>query len=266
MDYRSDSRDTFPMSDMQTAYWMSITDYTQKNNSRIQYYCEYNLTELNLEKFKQSWDKVLERHDMLSAVALNNGQQTIIKYPKEIHYIDIRDLKKDEKINYYISLRNEVSHKKFNCCEGPQYNIYLIEDDEFTKFILHLNMWAIDAYSVNIILSDLARFYFSEENMANISYNYKSYLQDFYSKKEDVVDNEILDYWYSRLGHTSFPPNLPIKTIQNNKGQINNFSQLEKKLSNKDVDILKKRARELNTNIDILLLSIFCEVINYWND
>ncbi|WP_230085784.1 hypothetical protein, partial [Providencia sp. wls1948] len=65
------------MSDMQTAYWMSITDYTQKNNSRIQYYCEYNLTELNLEKFKQSWDKVLERHDMLSAVALNNGQQTI---------------------------------------------------------------------------------------------------------------------------------------------------------------------------------------------
>ncbi|EML1936706.1 amino acid adenylation domain-containing protein [Providencia stuartii] len=266
MDYRSDSRDTFPMSDMQTAYWMSITDYTQKNNSRIQYYCEYNLTELNLEKFKQSWDKVLERHDMLSAVALNNGQQTIIKYPKEIHYIDIRDLKKDEEINYYISLRNEVSHKKFNCCEGPQYNIYLIEDDEFTKFILHLNMWAIDAYSVNIILSDLARFYFSEENMANISYNYKSYLQDFYSKKEDIVDNEILDYWYSRLGHTSFPPNLPIKTIQNNKGQINNFSQLEKKLSNKDVDILKKRARELNTNIDILLLSIFCEVINYWND
>lgn len=124
---------------------------------------------------------------MLSAVALNNGQQTIIKYPKEIHYIDIRDLKKDEKINYYISLRNEVSHKKFNCCEGPQYNIYLIEDDEFTKFILHLNMWAIDAYSVNIILSDLARFIFQKRIWLILAITIKVIYKTFILKKKMLL-------------------------------------------------------------------------------
>ncbi|MFQ1013166.1 hypothetical protein ACFX2U_10005 [Gilliamella apicola] len=63
----------FPMSDMRKAYWIKITDGILENSSRMQYYYEYELSKFNLDKFKIAWNKVVNRHDMLRIVALDDG-------------------------------------------------------------------------------------------------------------------------------------------------------------------------------------------------
>lgn len=51
MNCLNNSWDVFPMSDMQKAYWISITEGVLENSSRIQYYCEYNLADFDLARF-----------------------------------------------------------------------------------------------------------------------------------------------------------------------------------------------------------------------
>lgn len=143
----------FPMSDMRKAYWIKITDGILENSSRMQYYYEYELSKFNLDKFKNAWNKVVNRHDMLRIVALDDGKQQILD-PLEndlFIYTYLQELEQTKKQEIYDAIQDKLSHLKFNCSELPQLDFHSLHDTAATKFILNLNMWAIDAPSVNTI-------------------------------------------------------------------------------------------------------------------
>lgn len=262
----------FPMSDMQKAYWISMTDNVLGNSSRIQYYCEYELSEFDLEKFRLAWIKVLNRHEMLRTVALNDGQQQIIDHIEHdlLFYTDLRELTQTEKNEIYAETRHKLSHRKFSCHQIPQFDLHLLQDTTATTFILNLNMWAIDAKSVNIILSDLAHYYYSEQELPVIKYNFKDYVTQYTEQEKISGYIEAEKYWYEKLDSINEPPKLPCKyrsiVKTENFREIENFQQLSYIFSSEAVNHLLVRAKELGINIDTLLLSAFAEVVCYWNE
>lgn len=262
----------FPMSDMQKAYWINITDGIE-NSSRMQYYCEYELSEFDLDKFKTAWNNVVNRHDMLRTVALDGGKQQILDYLENdlLVYTDLRELEQTKKQEIYAAIRDKLSHRKFSCNESPQFDLHLLHDTAATKFILNLNMWAIDAPSVNIILSDLADFYYSSaQELPKLTYKFQDYIRQYYEeeKRSGYIESE--QYWYNRLDSINEPPKLPSKysslSEAKNLGKIKNFQQLSHIFSSKEVSLLQERARALEVNVDTLILSAFAEVISYWNE
>ena len=263
----------FPMSDMQKAYWINITDGILENSSRIQYYCEYELSEFDLDKFKIAWNKVVNRHDMLRTVALDGGKQQILDHLEHdlLVYTDLRELEQTKKQEIYAMIRDKLSHRKFSCSESPQFDLHLLHDTSATKFILNLNMWAIDAPSVNIILSDLADYYYSpDQELPKITYKFQDYIRQYYEEEKTSEYIESEQYWYNRLDSINEPPKLPCKysslTEIKNLGKVKNFQQLSYTFSCIEVSLLQDRAKALGVNVDTLILSAFAEVIKYWNE
>lgn len=273
MNYLNNGGDIFPMSDMQKAYWISITDGVLENSSRIQYYCEYNLSDFDLAKFKLAWGKVLNRHAMLRTVALDDGKQQIVEHlPNDaLIYTDLRELEGRQKQDLYAATRHRLSHRKFSCSESPQFDLHLLQDADATKFLLSLNMWGVDAPSVNIILSDLAYYYYHPlQELPAITFHYQDYIREYYRKENtpDYAQSEA--YWDKRLASTNEPPKLPTRHSSPQAVDISagteNFQQLAHVFSRAEVNLLQERAKELSINVDTLILSAFAETVSYWNE
>lgn len=273
MNHANDGATIFPMSDMQKAYWISITDGVLENNSRIQYYCEYNLVDFDLARFTYAWRKVLHRHPMLRTVALNDGKQRIIEQLASdgLNYIDLRELQAQQKQVLFTETRHQLSHRKFSCSESPQFDLHLLQDTDVTKFLLSINMWGVDAPAVNIILSDLAHYYYyPQQDLPHLTFHYQDYICEYYRHEQGPDYAQLEAYWDKRLASTNAPPALPVRSGLSRTTDIfasgENFQQLAHIFSPAEVNLLQMRAKELDINVDTLILSAFAEAVSYWNE
>ncbi|EBA8673431.1 amino acid adenylation domain-containing protein [Salmonella enterica subsp. enterica serovar Miami] len=273
MNCLNNSWDVFPMSDMQKAYWISITEGVLENSSRIQYYCEYNLADFDLARFTLAWRNVLHRHDMLRMVAADDGKQRIIEHlPNDgLSYTDLRGMEERQKQVLFDDTRHWLSHRKFSCSESPQFDLHLLQDADVTTFLLSLNMWGVDAPSVNIILSDLAHYYYHpQQDLPVLTLHYRDYIRE-YSRRENTPEYAQSEaYWDKRLASTNEPPALPTRLALSRNMDIaasaENFQQLAHIFSPAEVNLLQARAKELDINVDTLILSAFAETVSYWNE
>ncbi|EKT55964.1 condensation domain-containing protein [Providencia sneebia] len=273
MNYLNNGGDIFPMSDMQKAYWISITDGVLENSSRIQYYCEYNLADFDLTRFTLAWRNILHRHAMLRTVASDDGKQRIVEHlPNDgLSYIDLRGMEEHQKQALFTDTRHQLSHRKFHCSESPQFDLYLLQNTDVTTFLLSLNMWGVDAPSVNIILSDLAHYYYHpQQDLPVLTFQYRDYIHE-YSRRENMPDYAQSEaYWDKRLASTNEPPALPVRSGVSRNTDFSvcteNFQQLAHIFSPAEVDLLQVRAKALDINIDTLILSAFVEAVSYWNE
>lgn len=261
------------MSDMQKAYWVSITDGVLGNNSRIQYYCEYYLADFELARFRCAWRNVLDRHAMLRTVALDDGKQCIVEYLSNdgLSYTDFRGLEEDQKQALLAETRHRLSHRKFSCSESPQFDLNLLQDVDVTTFLLSLNMWGVDAPSVNIILSDLAHYYYHpQQELPVLTLHYQDYIRKYACRENTPDYTQSEAYWNKKLASTNEPPALPTRSgayrIEDISVVAENFQQQVHIFSSAEVTLLQVRAKELNINVDTLILSAFAEVVSYWND
>lgn len=273
MNYLNDSGDIFPMSDMQKAYWISITDGVLDNSSRIQYYCEYNLADFEQARFTLAWRNVLHRHAMLRTVVVDDGKQRIVERLSNdgLSYTDLRGMEDRQKQALFADTRHRLSHRKFSCSEYPQFDLHLLQDTDVTTFLLSLNLWGVDAPSVNIILSDLAHYYYHpQQDLPVLTLHYRDYIRE-YSRRENTLDYAQSEaYWDKRLVSTNEPPMLPTRLASSRTMDIaasaENFQQLAHIFSPAEVNILQARAKELDINVDTLILSAFAEAVSYWNE
>ncbi|MBE8612962.1 hypothetical protein CYG68_11140 [Morganella morganii] len=265
--------DIFPMSDMQKAYWIGITDSVLENSSRIQYYCEYNLVDFELVRFTLAWRNVLHRHAMLRTVALNYDKQRIVECLSNdgLSYTDLRGMDDRQKQALLAGTRYRLSRRKFSCSESLQFDLHLLQDVDVTIFLLSLNMWGVDAPSVNIILSDLAHYYYHpQQELPVLTFQYWDYIRE-YSHRENTSDYAQSEaYWDKRLASTNEPPALPIRFGSSRTTDLSvsteNFQQLAHIFSSAEVNLLQVRAKELDINVDTLILSAFVESVSYWNE
>ena len=69
----------FLLTDVQQAYLLGRSDAFELGNISTHVYIEANLLNLNVERFTQAWNLLLQRHEMLRAVFSLEGSQRILE-------------------------------------------------------------------------------------------------------------------------------------------------------------------------------------------
>ncbi len=157
----------FPLTDIQFSYLMGQDTSYRYGGTNCKIYSEFEFDKLDPDKVQKAWESVINSNDMLHALIDESGVQRILKdyVIPTIDYKDIRNLSKARQDEYLRSKREELTVKKYNPGEWPQYTLEMTRTVD--KYVLHfsLDMLVADFVSVNLIFDEFEEFYYEDKNV-----------------------------------------------------------------------------------------------------
>ena len=152
----------FPLTDIQEAYWVGQSAMFDLGNISTHVYDEYDCPDLDLARFSRACQRLIERHDMLRAIVLPNGQQQILKeVPSyEIEVLDLRGQEPRAIASRLDAVRRQLSQQVLKSDGGPVLEIRASRiDNHLVRLHLSIDVLIVDAWSTVILHRELWQLY-----------------------------------------------------------------------------------------------------------
>ena len=258
----------FPLNDMQQAYWIGRTGSFDMGNVSIHLYTEIDVVDLDIDRLNQAWQKLIDRHDMLRAIVLPDGQQQILEQvPRyEIQVFDLRGQDSETVASQLEATRDRLSHQILPLEKWPQFEIlgYRL-DEKRTRLCMSLDGWCIDGGSYQILFQELEQFYNAPKKpLPPLELSFRDYVLATIALEDSPIYQKSLDYWLRRIPTLPPAPELPL--AQNPSSiQKPRFVSLEYKLESQTLERLTNRAAKAGLTLASTLLAVYAEVIKLWS-
>ncbi|MBD1938350.1 non-ribosomal peptide synthetase [Microcoleus sp. FACHB-68] len=258
----------FPLTDIQQAYWIGRSRAFELGNVAAHIYVEIDTVNLDFERFNKAWQELVERHDILRAIILPDGQQQILeKVPAyQIRVLDWRQ-QSSEFINARLEeVRRSLSHQILLCDRWPLFEIQASQLDQ-QKVRLHFSFDALisDAWSFQILGQELAKLYQNAKNRLNpLQISFRDYVLGEIASRNSEQYQRSLEYWQNRLPSLPPAPELP---LAQNPAAIKQprFVRRSGKLEAKTWQKLKDKATKASITHSGILLAAFAEILTVWS-
>jgi amino acid adenylation domain-containing protein len=259
----------FPLTDVQQAYWLGRTPNFALGNVASHYYQELVCAGLDLARFNRAWQRLIERHDMLRAIVLPDGQQQILTEvpPYEIEILDLRGQDSDTKAKQLTALRRRMSHQVLPSDRWPLFEVRAsLLDDELVRLHMSTDALILDAWSGSIIARELVRLYQTPDaNLEPLDISFRDYVLADLALRDSGLYRRSKDYWWSRLPTLPPAPEVPLAKDPSSITMprfVGRSARLEPDLWSQ----LKSRATRVGgLTASGLLLAAFAEVLKVWS-
>ncbi|NDK36506.1 non-ribosomal peptide synthetase [Rhodovulum sulfidophilum] len=152
----------FPLTDIQLAYWLGRDAQAELGGVASHGYQELAHQELDIERYRSAWNRIIARHGMLRAVILPDGTQQVLAEvpPFGIAVEDYRESSSDTAEAARLATRQRMSHRVFDPLEWPSMEIAVTRMPGGHD-IVHMSADALfgDIYSSFVIFHELRQFY-----------------------------------------------------------------------------------------------------------
>jgi amino acid adenylation domain-containing protein len=255
----------FPLTDIQQAYLLGRNDSFELGNVSTHVYLEFEVDNINIVSLNRALKRLIDRHDMLRAVILSNGQQQILKEvpPYEIDVLDLQG-RQDAQIAL-ASLREELSHQVLPENKWPLFDIRATILDH--KVLIHISLDALcmDALSMYIFSRELAKFYRDSSLMLPaIEFSFRDCILARAQHTSSTQYKKSEHYWFNRFNSLPPAPDFPL-ACQPTSIEKPQFKRYEHKIQKADWERLKQQAAKLDLTPSGLLLAAFARILTKWN-
>ena len=260
--------DAFPLTDVQMAYLMGRDESYELGGVSTHVYLEVK-TKLDIVLFERALNKVILKHPMLHAIISSNGEQRILKdFPTyKIPVEDITYLSEMEQQKLIIQKRQEMSHEIFDIGTWPMFSyfVYKLSDTESYMFIGY-DMLITDGASFQYIHRDLLNYYYMDIDERNVNgFCFRDYVIAVQEFKKSNIYLRDKAYWLDLIEDFPEAPRLPysnsIESIKNP-----HFKRLQRTISSKDYNFIKKIAKQKDITTTALLLAAYAKVLSRWSN
>ena len=258
----------FPLNEMQQAYWIGRNSFFEMGNVAIHGYVEIDSDELDLERFSLAWQRVVQRHDMLRAIVLPNGQQQILENVPayKIEVLDLRSLDPEVAGEKLEAIRDRLSHQVLPLDRWPLFEICASKINQ-RRIRLHISIDAlcIDGWSFQILFGDLVQFYRNPNTaIAPLQLSFRDCVLAAIALENSPLFQQSLDYWRTRLKTLPPAPELPLAKHPNSLTQPR-FKRWSDRLDLQTWQRLKTRTARASLTPTGLLLAAYAEVLSLWS-
>ncbi len=258
----------FPLTDIQTAYWLGRNSGMELGNISTHMYFENDAKELDLVRFNAAFQKMIDRHEMLRAVILPDGTQKVLKDVPEytIEINDFEELSKEQLDSQITKIRDEMSHQVLDCYQWPLFNIKASRlPGNVTRLHISIDLLIVDAWSLELLMNDLSNEYHGlQHKTQNLELSFRDYIVAL--KKIDDSKNfeKSREYWLKRI--ETLPP-APQLTLSKDPAQIANpkFRRLKYVLKKDQWQSIREKARSSSLTPTTVLVSAFSEILSLWS-
>nr|DAB41917.1 TPA_exp: ArzO - NRPS (Cy, A, Ox, PCP) [Fischerella sp. PCC 9339] len=260
--------DPFPLTDIQYAYWIGRNEIYELGNVVTHAYLELDCQDLNLERLNLAWQKVIERHEMLRAVVLPDGQQQILEQvpPYQISVLDLCG-QSAESIDFtFETLRQRMSHQVRLADQWPLFEIQAVHlDNQHFQLHLSFDVLMIDMGSLLCLFREWSQLYQNPKlELPLLELSFRDYVLAEKRLVETQLYQRSQDYWFNRLDTLPPAPELPLLKSPSSCHQPR-FHRRTFRLDPELWQQLKKRAISTNLTSSGVLLAAFAEVLTAWS-
>jgi pyochelin synthetase len=258
----------FPLTDIQQAYWIGRNGAFDLSNVATHVYTEIDGIDLDLERFEQTLQRLIERHEMLRMIVQSDGQQRILEkvpaYPIEV--LDLSGKNPEQVASQLQQIRDRMSHEVLPADQWPLFKIQAARFNENqVRLYISIDVLIGDAWSFEILTREFVHlFYNPESSLPPIQLSFRDYVLAEIALQNSPLYHRSLEYWQSRLATLPPAPELPLqKTLA--AVQHPHFVRRRGQLDPDTWSRLKSRATQASLTPSALLLAAFAEILTVWS-
>lgn len=260
----------FALTDIQQAYWIGRDQHMDLGNVACHGYMEIECQDLDIELLQMSWNKIIQRHEMLRCIILPFGQQQILDDVDEYEFTqrDFTSLSKDEREESLANLRTRLSHRVPRTDQWPLFDIHATKlQNGITRLHISLDNIMTDGKSIGIMLSEWVHMYYNPaQQLPQLSLSFRDYVMSFeaYKQTDDFAKSK--QYWLDKLDEVYPSPQLP---LSKNSSEVKNptFVRREFHLSQEKWERLRSFAsQKAGLTPSGILLSVYAQVLSLWSN
>ncbi|MBE8987830.1 non-ribosomal peptide synthetase [Nostoc sp. LEGE 12450] len=258
----------FPLTDMQYAFWVGRSGVLELGNVANHGYYEIECKYLHLEKLNLALQKIIDRHDMLRAVVLPNGQQQILEQVPfyTIEVLDLRGKAEDIANAELDAVRQRMSHQVIPSDRWPlfEFRVTRLAEESF-RLHVSFDLQIFDAWSLFRLFDEWFQLYqHPEESLPPLEISFRDYVLAEQSIEQTEFYKRSQAYWLNRLDDLPPAPDLPLakspKEITHHQNK-----RYEGRLESTQWQQLKQRAANVGLTPSGVLLAAFAEILTLWS-
>ncbi|MEO3928305.1 amino acid adenylation domain-containing protein [Micromonosporaceae bacterium B7E4] len=204
----------FALSPVQEALWVGRAGEYELGGVSTHTYVEFEVDSVQPERLEGAWREVIARHPMLRAVVTPDARQQVLATvpPYEVEVVDLRGAGPDRVRDEVAGTRRELSHRVTRTDRWPLVHTRLLRCDGADRLVLSVDSQLLDAYSVLLVLGDLARAYDRPGSLPPPpGVTFREYLATEAAEQERGGRERAAGYWRDRLPTLPPGPRLPAR-------------------------------------------------------
>jgi len=258
----------FPLTDMQQAFWVGRSGVLELGNVANHGYYEIDCYNLDLDKLNWALQKLIERHDMLRAIVLPDGQQQILQQvsPYQIAVLDLRGQDEHTIKNQLEAVRHHLSHQVLPADQWPLFEFRATQlNQERIRLHISYDLQVFDAWSLFRLFDEWFKLYQNPEvALLPLELSFRDYVIAEQSLENTELYRRSQEYWLSRLDNLPPAPKLPLAKNPQELKQ-HRCKRYDGRLDQTDWQQLKQRAAQANLTPSGVLLAAFAEILTLWS-
>ena len=250
----------FPLSDIQQAYLAGRKKGFLLGGVGSQFFVEFEVGMLDIERFEKTMDYMITRHDMLRAIVQDGKQRVLHKAPKFIlKYRNVDKFNSPESDK----LREELSTQVIDPNCWPVFDVQAIKDNQGDyRLFVCLDNLILDGLSMKIFFAELEQKYlFPNIELPELNITFRDYLVN---ESDCKPSQNSITYWKQRLKNLPSAPKLPIVKNPSDVKQPK-FIRFSDSLTVEEWSSLKDIAKKEGITPSALLLSVYSTVLSSWS-
>jgi len=260
--------DPFPLTEIQQAYWIGRSAAFDFGDVSIHAYVEVEGADIDLTGLERSWQQMVDRHDMLRAVVLPDGQQRILPTvpPYQLRVADLRGHDPEAAARAMADTRGELSHQVVSAEEWPGFDLRAtLLDGGRTRVHLSFDLLHLDGGSMMILLDEWMHLYRHGGELPVLELSFRDYVLGEIRQRDSEQYRRSVAYWQDRVQTLPPPPALPVKTVVRDPALQHRFQRRSVTLPADIWQRLKARAAGSGLTSAGVLLSAYADVLACWS-
>jgi yersiniabactin nonribosomal peptide synthetase len=271
MPNRAQRYQPFVLNDIQQAYWVGQQKSLTLGNVSCHFYLEMDSIKLDLPRFQQAWQRLIQRHDMLRAVILANGQQQVLEQVEDyciVHH-DLASHSASEQQQHLQKTRENLSRQMFQSDQWPLFEIQACTLDEHTtRLYFSFDLLICDVYSFLRLSAEWQQLYHGEDSLEPLTIGFRDYVELEAELLQEGGEHspyaEDWRYWQARFDSLPAAPDLPLAMNPQDIKQPR-FRRLDAHLPAADWQRVKQLAAAHQLTPSLLLCAAYAKTLAHWS-
>ena len=259
--------DPFPLTDVQSAYLLGRSNAFQYGGIASHIYLEIKYPELDLNRVKVVWDRIIDQHDMLRVTITQDGQQQVKeKVPSiSVDYIDVSNFDPKESLAKLKQVREGMSHRIYETEKWPLFGIGVTKTRQHS--ILHFSMEFLvaDWSSVWFLLAEFEDLYYeTRRKLPHLELTFRDYVITERKMKSSTAYFRDRQYWLNRIDQLPSAPDLPLLTSKGFQ-EAPRFRRRSFELDGSTWNRFKTYVQKHGVTSTSAVMALYCAVLERWS-
>lgn len=262
---QDDKIHSFPLTDMQQAYWLGRRSDFLQGNSAANFYGEFEIKNEDVDKIENAWNALLKKHKNLCTQITKNNRQQIAPVASvySIKKVDYSGLDKATKGERLLEVRKRIAYKNRDQAGTCLFDLQISQvSDRLSLLHVSIDSIIIDFISFIKLCCEWAEIVESNFEITPPETDFPRYLKYLQTKQNSTKYEKSKSYWRKRIRTLPLAPKIQItgSPCCNDK----DLFSFNRQLNDDQWSEIKKQARLANVTPTIFFLYLYAETINYF--